>query len=277
MASNEDDFRSTVIDEVAREALAVLGTRQQVQPFSSHFPTLDLADAYAVAERVRIARVDRGEKAIGRKIGFTNRAIWASFGISAPIWGYMYDSTVVDLDANAGSFSVASLPEPRVEPEIALHLARAPVRDMSERELFGCVDWVAHGFEIVSSVFPNWRFKAADAVAAFGVHSALIIGDKRETTQDPETLFGALSRFTIELSGNTGTKKGKAQDVLGGPLSSLRALVEALSTHPISAPLQAGEIVTTGTLTDAMPLVAGEVWSTRLEGIDLKGLRLLIR
>jgi hypothetical protein len=36
-----------------------------------------------------------------------------------------------------------------------LHLASAPQADMNERELFGCVDWIAHGFEIVSSPLPS--------------------------------------------------------------------------------------------------------------------------
>jgi len=38
------------------------------------------------------------------------------------------------------------------------------------------------------------------------------------------------------------------------------------------APVQAGEIVTTGTLTKALPVSAGETWATVLDGIDLPGL-----
>lgn len=273
---NEEEFRSTVIAEVAHEALALLGTRQQIQPFSSQFPTFDLADAYDVAERIRTARMGRGEKPAGRKIGFTNRATWASFGISAPIWGYVYDSTVADLDDNAASFSVAALPEARIEPEIVLHLARAPQLGMNERELFGCIDWIAHGFEIVCSIFPHWRFKAADAVAAFGMHSALLVGTRHEIARNREVLLDSLSNFTIELAGNSGTRRGHAQGILGGPLSAFRALVDVLAQYPNSIPLEAGEVVTTGALTEPMPLVAGEVWSTQVFGIDLKGLRLLV-
>ncbi len=36
-------------------------------------------------------------------------------------------------------------------------------------------------------------------------------------------------------------------------------------------PLAAGEIVTTGTLTRALPIQPGEVWSTRLTGVALEG------
>jgi 2-oxo-3-hexenedioate decarboxylase len=90
----------------------------------------------------------------------------------------MFDSTVHDLTTVGEVFALVDLPEPRIEPEIVLHLASTPRADMSEHELIGCVDWVAHGFEIVHSIFPGWTFAAADAVAAYGVHSALLLGDR---------------------------------------------------------------------------------------------------
>jgi 2-oxo-3-hexenedioate decarboxylase len=149
---------------------------------------------------------------------------------------------------------------------------------MSERELFDCVDWVAHCFEIVHSIFPGWAFKAADAVAAYGVHSALLLGDRHEISGKPRQWAEALSRFTVELVDDDGiSRPGHAQNVLGGPLKALRFLVKELARYPASEPLRPGELVTTGTLTEAMPVVVGQSWSTRLGGIDIQGLRLHFR
>ena len=39
-------------------------------------------------------------------------------------------------------------------------------------------------------------------------------------------------------------------------------------------PLAAGEIVTTGTLTRAFPVAAGEEWSTKLTGLPLENARI---
>jgi 2-oxo-3-hexenedioate decarboxylase len=39
-------------------------------------------------------------------------------------------------------------------------------------------------------------------------------------------------------------------------------------------PLTAGEIITTGTLTRAFPIAAGEVWTTSLGGVPLDGINL---
>src|SRR5437763_6624265 len=98
----------------------------------------------------------------------------------------MFNSTVKYLTVAKETFTLAGLPEPRIEPEIVLHLASAPSAGVSEPELFGCIDRIAHGFEIVHSIFPGWIFTAADAVAAYGVHGALLLGDKHAISRKPE-------------------------------------------------------------------------------------------
>jgi 2-oxo-3-hexenedioate decarboxylase len=57
--------------------------------------------------------------------------------------------------------------------------------------------------------------------------------------------------------------------VLGSPLLALRHLVGLLENDPHKPPLRAGEVVSTGTLTLAMPVSAGEIWTTRVRGIPL--------
>jgi 2-oxo-3-hexenedioate decarboxylase len=149
---------------------------------------------------------------------------------------------------------------------------------MDEAGLLGCVEWVAHGFEIVQSVFPGWRFAAPDATAAFGLHGALLVGPHLPLAgAAPDEIARALARFSLTLARDgEPVDEGHARNVLGGPLLALRHLVETLAREADAPPLQAGEVVTTGTLTDAHPVVPGQVWSTQLEGLDLPGLRLEI-
>jgi 2-oxo-3-hexenedioate decarboxylase len=264
-----------VIDSIAKEALSLLGTGQQVPPFSLRYPGFRLVDAYEVVAVLREMRRARGENPIGRKIGFTNRAVWGGQGISGPIWNYMFDSTVHELATVGEAFALKDLPEPRVEPEIVLHLASPPRVGMSEDQLSGCIDWIAHGFEIVQSVFPGWMFAAADAAAAYGMHGALLLGDRHSISGAPTQWRDQLSSFRVALVRDDGlTRSGHAQHVLGGPLKALGFLVEELARYPASEPLRVGEIVTTGTLTEAMPIRGGQIWSTALVGIDLGGLRL---
>jgi 2-keto-4-pentenoate hydratase len=84
------------IQAIAAEAFALLDTGRQVAPFSSRLPVLNLDDAYRVTAAVRQMREACGEVVVGRKIGFTNRTIWAEYDVYAPIWGYVYDRTARD-------------------------------------------------------------------------------------------------------------------------------------------------------------------------------------
>src|SRR3712207_463635 len=144
----------TDLQAVAAEAFAVLNTGRQITPFSSRLAHFDLDDAYRVTAAVRQMRETRGESVLGRKIGFTNRTIWDEYQVGAPMWGYIYDRTVHDLADVGSTLSLTGLAEPRIEPEIIFGLATAPEPDMDERALLACVDWVAHGFELVQSIFP---------------------------------------------------------------------------------------------------------------------------
>ena len=84
-----------------------------------------------------------------------------------------------------------------------------------------------------------------------------------------------LSRFEIDLFRNGAhVDQGSAANVLDGPLLALRHLAETLAKDPLSPALAAGEIVTTGTLTRAFPVAAGEEWTTQLTGIPLEPARI---
>ena len=180
-----------------------------------------------------------------------------------------------DLAAIGDTFPLAMLAEPRIEPEIAFGLAAAPTPDMDESALLACIDWVAHSFEIVQSIFPGWRFTAPDTVAACAMHGALLIGPRHAIAGPADDWYRTLSTFEIELLRDGAVvDRGRAANVLGGPLSALRHLVGLLAHDPTNPPLAAGEIVTTGTLTRALPVAAGETWTTDLTGVALDGIRI---
>ena len=261
------------IQTVADEVFATLDSGRQIEPISSRISSFDLADAYRITAAIRHLRERRGEVPVGRKIGFTNRTIWAEYNVYAPMWGYVYNRTVHDLARIDRTFSLSGLAAPRIEPEIVFKLASAPVPGMDERALQESIEWVAHGFEIVQSIFPGWKFSAADTVAAFGLHGALLVGPCHSMAANAADWAGTLSNFEIDLKrdGVTGDH-GRAVNVLGGPLSALRHLVEILGQDEINPPLAAGEIVTTGTLTRALPVSAGETWTTELIGVALDGI-----
>jgi 2-oxo-3-hexenedioate decarboxylase len=267
-----------LIDEMAGEVMAALDGRKQIAPISKREPGFDLEVAYAVTARVLEMRRARGEKPVGRKLGFTNRNIWDEYNVYAPIWSYMYDTTVRHVDPAGAVFDLASVVEPRIEPEITLSLKRAPEPGMDEAALLECLDWVAHGFEVVQSLFPGWKFQAPDTVAAFGLHGALMLGPKHAVSAaNAREWLARLTSFEVQLSRNgTVVDTGHARNVLGGPLSALRNVVEVLAKDKVNQPLAAGEFITTGTVTRAFPIAKDEVWSTEFSGAPFEGLTVRI-
>jgi 2-oxo-3-hexenedioate decarboxylase len=257
---------------IAAEVLDALAGRRQIGPFSERLPDFSMDDAYGVTTALRRMREERGERQVGRKIGFTNSAIWNEYGVHAPIWGDMYDTTVGD--AGDGTFDLSPLLEPKIEPEIVFGLCVAPTPGMDEASLLDCIEWVAHGFEMVQSVYPGWRFAATDSVAGLGMHGALLIGPRRAIADAPaDGWLSALSNFTITLTRDgAAVDEGGGANVLGGPLTALRHLVMLLTRDSHNPPLAAGEIVTTGTLTRAFDVSPGEAWATRIGGLPVEGL-----
>jgi 2-oxo-3-hexenedioate decarboxylase len=257
-------------DQIAREIVEAWTARRQIAPLAARLPGFDLDQAYQVTAALRRLRQANGERPIGRKIGFTNRTIWDEYQVYAPIWGDMYASTLQETDGNA-ALDLSPYLEPRIEPEIAFGLARAPEPGMDEAALLTCIDWVAHGFEIVQSMFPAWRFAAADTVAAFALHGAYRLGPRKPIAEaPPEGWLAALTRFEISLyRDGTLVDRGQAANVLDGPLSALRHLNDLLAEDRHNPPLAAGEIITTGTVTRAFPVAPGESWRTELRGLPL--------
>ncbi len=265
-------------EELAARIVAAAEQASSIPPITDEVD-VDIDDAYRIASVVARRRIGRGERPVGWKIGFTNRTIWNEYGVHAPIWGPMYDTTVSrsQQDADTACCQLAGLLEPRIEPEIVFRIARVPHPDMDELELLACIDAVGHGYELVQSLFPAWRFRAADTIAAFALHGCYRYGRLLpvEGPQARSEWFARLADFEIMLfRGEIEIDRGSGENVLGGPLSAFRHFVHGLAEHPMGRGIEPGDLITTGTVTRAFPVQSGERWSTRIDGLPLPGMRI---
>jgi len=265
----------------AHRLLAARANADRIPPLSQEAP-LSFIDAYEIARNILDIRIAQGETMIGRKIGFTNRTIWSKYGVAEsidrPIWAPIFDSTVRYAVDNHAIQSLKGAVQPRIEPEIVFKLGATPAPGASLEQVADCIEWMAHGFEIVVSPFPNWKFNAVDAIAAFGLHGLLIIGEpKLLSSATRRNLPGVLANASVSLSSGeadsfTLRAAGFGADVLDSPVHALWHLHQVLQDQPQFPPLAAGEIVCTGTLTDAYPVERGQTWTTAFSGVTLPGL-----
>lgn len=270
---------STQINRLAHQLIDARTHSHPLEPLSAG-QALSVDDAYGIARRIYDVRIAEGEVPVGRKIGFVNRVLWpkeeASPTIHAPIWTPLFNTTVIEAQDNVATLNIRGAMQPRIEAEIVFRLKQAPAPDATMHDLAECIEWMAHGIEIVVCPFPGWKFETADAVAAFGMHGALIIGEPRVVSSlsrsHLETMMQGVS-VSLSCDGVLRTA-GFGSDILNSPLHALWHLHQMLQNQSLFEPLQAGEIITTGSWTDARPVMPGEVWQTAYSGIALQGLTL---
>ncbi len=240
----------------------------------------DVAQAYQTALQVRQLRLGRGEQPRGFKIGFTNRSIWQRYQVFEPIWGTVWNTTLsLAQPDGACSVDISRMCQPRLEPELVFGLRCTPQADVTLQSLFESIDWMASGFEVVQSHAADWKFKVADTVTDSGLHAHLVVGQPvqvAEVAHSGEALHRLLAGLSLELrQAGQLVEKGLAANVLDSPLMALLHFVQALRNCPGAPDLQAGDVVTTGTWTDAWPLLSGQVWES-LYDAPLKGVKLKV-
>jgi 2-oxo-3-hexenedioate decarboxylase len=95
------------------------------------------------------------------------------------------------------------------------------------------------------------------------------------TAANRADLVSRLPSFELRLARDgAGVDRGVGSNVLGGPLNALAHLVRVLAGQPRFAPLASGEIVTTGTITDAWPVKRDETWQSHYGSLGVEGLQL---
>jgi 2-keto-4-pentenoate hydratase len=267
--------------ELARAAALLAAMDQGRDPSADAVAGVhDVDSGLAFQSQINRLRLARGERPVGFKIGFTNRTLWSRYGVFAPIWAPVWDTTLVAVDgAEAGengsvSFDAGAissrLNRPRIEPEIVLGLRSIP-EHADPASVADAIEWVAHGFELVQSPWPDWQFHAGQAIASQSLHGALLVGPRRRV-RESSALSAALAALEIDLAlDGRQVAHGQGRDVLDGPVQALTHWLAAVRSSAADQAVRpaAGMAVTTGTLTDAQPIAPGTRWRSRL--IDRDG------
>ena len=242
-----------------------LENMSQAQLPSKTISNFSLSDAYRTALEIKEVRENKKEKASGIKVGFTNKTIWDKYSVNAPIYGFMYSSTVLN---TRQSFSPEKFLEPKFEPEIFFRLSKKPHREMSDIDLIACCESFGIGVELVQSIYKGWTFKLPDTVAGFGLHGQYKILEEMAIPSDENNrvvLIDQLKNFNLTLKKNSKVMEhGKSKNILEeSPLAALRSYIEFCETN-IDWLILNGPI-TTGTITDAYDINKADVFSFELD------------
>ena len=261
---------------LAQELTDAYASKTIVPALSSREGGIDLDTAYAVdTEHARVRRA-AGHQTFGWKVGYANKAMWRALKLETLVWSRMYDDTVRYADWNDANLSIASMLSPKIEPEIVFKLSKPPASS-DPIAVLEAIEWYALGFEIIDCVFPDWKFQPADFVASRGLHAALVVGEPVYVEPDDiAKLEVDMAAFTLRLLRNNElVEEGAAKNALKSPVLCVAELGEALKRRG-GETLQAGDIISTGTLTSSLPMTVGDVWIASLSGIPPSSLTLRI-
>ncbi|WP_406725028.1 fumarylacetoacetate hydrolase family protein [Streptomyces sp. GD-15H] len=227
------------LDEAVRTAVPIPQLTAETE--------LDLEEAYAVQAAGVALRVDRGERPVGVKLGFTSKAKAEQMGVSDVIIGVLTSGMEV---ADGGVADVDRMIHPRVEPEVAFRLGRDIDPHDPDDDPLTAVDAVAPALEIIDSRYRDFRFSLADVVADNTSACAFVIGP----WQQPGSADLSDLPVDLHVDGEV-VATGSSADILGHPERALEAIKRMARLHGIALP--AGAVVLAGAATAAAPLTAG--------------------
>ena len=250
---------------LAQNLHAAWTSRTELPPPTSQ-GEFDIDMAYATEGELLRLRKAEGRVSVGRKVGFANKAVWRILKLETLVWAHMYDDTV---HMSPSEFSIAACLQPRIEPEIVVKLAQPLAAGLEPAAVLAAVEWIALGFEIIDCPYPGWQFQPADFVACYGLHRALLVGSPLmvDASAIPDLIIG-LAQCKIRLLKNGElVEEGAGKNSLRSPALCVAELAGAAIAR--NQPLRAGELISTGTLTAAQTISAGETWKAEAIGLGV--------
>lgn len=260
------DVSSEQVAQLAEALREAERTGAPIAPLTEASPAMTVEVAYAIQRANLDARLARGERLVGRKIGLTSLAIQRQLGVDQPDFGAITDAMEI---ADGDECAVETLIAPRVEAEFAFEIGTDLSAEPSLAEVEAALSSVAVAMEIIDSRIVDWRIALADTVADNASMARVVWGKFVPAT--PE-LLAALPELVISLHRDGVTvSEGPGSAVLGHPAKSVHWLAHALGAQGDT--LRAGDRVLAGAVSAAVPLTAGSSWQIETAGLPAATLR----
>ncbi|NUU04051.1 2-oxopent-4-enoate hydratase [Herbaspirillum robiniae] len=258
-------MNSQQIEHYGDELYRALTGADPVAPLTERAPGITIEDAYRIQQHMIARRVQAGERVIGKKIGVTSKAVMDMLKVGQPDFGHLTSAMVYN---DGAAISMAGLIAPKAEGEIAFILKDDLCGPgVTERDVLAATRCVLPCFEIVDSRIRDWKIRIEDTVADNASSGVFVLGD---TGVDPRALDLSTVGMTLELNGEVAAT-GAGAAALGNPLAAVAWLANTLGA--LGMPLEAGEVILSGSLAAMLPVKAGDQLRVWLGGIGSASVR----
>ena len=246
-------------EKLGDELYEALSQRRVLEPLSTRYPDISIADAYAVQQHMLARRIAAGERVVGKKIGVTSKAVMDMLGVFQPDFGWLTDGMVFN---EGEAVPASSLIQPKAEGEIAFLLKKTlQGPGVTAADVLAATEGVMACFEIVDSRIRDWKIKIQDTVADNASCGVFVLGDR---LVDPRDVDLSTCGMVLEKNGEI-VATGAGAAALGHPANAVAWLANTLGAHGIA--LEAGEVVLSGSLAAMVPVKAGDNLRVTIGGI----------
>ena len=215
--------------------------------------------AYAIQQVNTNHKLVDGARIVGKKIGLTSIKVQEQFGISTPDFGILFDDMEV---LNGLSLPISEVMQPKIEGELAFVLGGSLDNDkLTIVDIINSIDYVLPSLEIVGSRIDNWNIRIADTVADNASASHYVLGHTPKMLDDIDIVN---CKMNMTINGEL-KSSGSGKDCLGSPLNAVLWLARKMQA--VGQPLQAGELILSGSLGPMVVVNAGDHVDAEFEGL----------
>jgi 2-keto-4-pentenoate hydratase len=242
-----------VTDDVVLERAAAMlrdayERRTPIEPLTSTFPELTVADAWTIQSVNRNVKLAAGRTIVGYKCGLTSQAMQDQMGVNEPDFGVLLDDMRVP---NGGVMLMERFLQPRIEAEIILVLGDGLGAGTTTADVLAATTFACPSLEIIDSRIKDWRLSLIDTVADNASSGAFVMGDGLAIDGlDLATIEAVVSVNGVE------TARGFGSAALGHPAEAAAWLANRLGDFGLV--FGAGAVVMTGSLHASLPVARGD-------------------
>jgi 2-keto-4-pentenoate hydratase len=261
--------------EVARMAADILASR----PAQGYGSSLTMEDAACAREKLVALLVKQHGAPVGYKVGLTNAAAQQRFGVPSPVRGTVYQATI---RARGTAGAPAEVPAafaalPNVESDLLVRVRDEGINEAGSDHvaILRHLDQVIPFIEMPDLVLAPGQMNGPNLVA-INVGARLgVLGEPIPVQATPDFAARLGSMTVILATEQKELSRAPGTALLGHPLNVIPWLVEDLKRD--GRRLRAGDIVSLGGFSPALPTEAGRTVTATYEGLAERPLTVSVR
>jgi 2-keto-4-pentenoate hydratase len=255
-------FAACPSDEAVERLARTMLENQPGEPLAG---MTSLADGQCAQDKLVALLQRQFGRPVGYKVGLTNPTAQQRFGVSHPVTGTIYEATLRMQDGAEVPARFGAIPV--VEADLLVRVRDEGINQArTHEEVLRHLDQVIPFIELPDLVMPPQRLDGPNLVA-INVGARLGVSGTPIPVQATPEFAAALGGMTVRFTDDTGKELSRAPGtvLLGHPLNVLPWLAEDLAKR--GRRLQAGDIVSLGGFSPALPVEAGRTYTVRYEGL----------